>query len=214
MFDVSIHAKPKVSHASAIAHAQVAAHPIVIEAIVIGAVTERHAARRRRCVGVQFVTVSGVAGDRIVVHVHVVIQHKWQFVAIRVDGRWRSLRLTNDNAPTESSTIVEDPIVGYFRIVVPAVQEDPSASLRAIGEGNTVYARRVAEEVGLVEPRRHVAVPASASSVVEWNAAGIVQGVAVRSVVVLQALGENGDRRTFVGSHERRFLQQLGNVSV
>ena len=74
VLDVAVPAEPDVSEAAAVAGAHVAADPVVVELIVVGAGAEADAARARRRGREQFVADGGVLRDRVVVHVHVQVE--------------------------------------------------------------------------------------------------------------------------------------------
>ena len=71
VLDAAIPDESQLRNASAITGAQVAAHPVVVELVVVGAGAEGDAARSRRSSREQFIALGRVRRDRVVVHVHV-----------------------------------------------------------------------------------------------------------------------------------------------
>ncbi len=67
MRDIAVIDEPFVREAAAVARAQVAAHPVVVEVVVVGSRAERYAARRRGRAGEELVAVRGIGSHRVVV---------------------------------------------------------------------------------------------------------------------------------------------------
>ena len=84
VLDVAVVAEPEVTDAAAVTGAQVAAHPVVVELVVVGAGAEADAARARRRGREQLVAGRGVQRDVVVVHVHVQVEAVRQ---LRLAGR-------------------------------------------------------------------------------------------------------------------------------
>ena len=76
VLDVSIIDEPVVGEATAVTAAQIAAHPVVVEFVIVGAGAEGDSAGRRRSGRVQFVAVGRIADDIVVVHVHVMSEQQ------------------------------------------------------------------------------------------------------------------------------------------
>ena len=76
MLDVAVIAEPEVRDAAPVTHAQIAAHPVVIKLVVVGAVAEGDTTSRCRRVGVQFVAIGSVKCDRVVMYVHMVVEQE------------------------------------------------------------------------------------------------------------------------------------------
>ena len=150
--------------------ADVAAHPVVVELVVVVAGAEGGAAAARQRAGEQLIAERGVVGDAVVVHVDVQLQAirqvrdrsrlpSWQEGAHRAQSpapvppttpgseRIGELTLANADAARERARIVVDPVVGDLQVMRPAVHEDAAAALGAVGDGQTIDARRVAIEV-------------------------------------------------------------------
>ena len=71
VLDVAVVAEADVPEAAAVAAAQVAAHPVVVELVVVGAGADADAAGARRRGREQLVAGGGVQRDVVVVHVDV-----------------------------------------------------------------------------------------------------------------------------------------------
>ena len=71
MLNAAIPDEPELRNASAITGAQVAANPVVVELVVVGARAEGHATRSRRSRREQLIALGGVRRDRVVVNVHI-----------------------------------------------------------------------------------------------------------------------------------------------
>ncbi len=142
-----------------------------------------------------------------------------------IEARRRRLSVPNDDTAAKGSPIAEDPVIGDFQVIAPAMDENTTAALGTVGEADAVDSRWVTEIVGRVELGCGVAVPQPvvvtvvrrcASVGVEVDAAALsrVRGAAVGSIVVLDAFRKSSNCRAFVGSHKRGFLQQLQNIPV
>src|ERR1700737_1981681 len=92
-------------------------------------------------------------------HVHIRVVPECYLLRAR-NGPVSSLRLADGDATRESSGIGFDPVIGDFRGMVPAVEENTPTALRTVGDGQAIDARWVTEEV------RHVR---TISGVVERN---------------------------------------------
>src|SRR5207253_1973146 len=159
VLDVAVVADPEVAEPAAIPAAQIAAHPVVVELVVVGAGADADAARSRRRGGEQLVAGGRVQRDIVVldVHVHVmaVRQHDTRYRALlaragsRVGGapldvRGRIFALTYVDTAGERAGVVGDPVVRDLQVMPPAVHPDAAATLRAVLDGEAVDARRVA----------------------------------------------------------------------
>src|ERR1700681_205158 len=88
------------------------------------------------------------------------------------------------------------------------MEEDSSAALRTIGKSHAVNARWVALEVAGISRAVY-------SAVRKRSAYAICQAVRIGlSINILYALGQRRNARAFVGSHQRRFLQEFSDVAV
>src|ERR1700730_13206930 len=134
-------------------------------------------------------------------HVHIRVVPECYLLRAR-DGPVSSFRLADGDATRESSGIGFDPVIGDFREMVPAVEEDTPTALRTVGEGHAIDARWVAKEV------RHVR---TIGGVVERNRDNASAG---NGSSILHSFRQDRNARAFVGSHERRFLQQFRNISI
>ncbi len=210
MLDIAVVAEAVVGHAAAITAAQIAADPVVVELVVVGARAERHPAGRAWRGGVQFVAEGTVSGDGVVMHVHIFVEQERQLGGAG-DGPVGDLGLAYGEAAGEGSGIAEDPVIGDLHVVVPAVEEDAATALRAVGEAHAVDARRVAQEVARVFRAIGRAVGERRANAVRRAVAG-AGGRAGR--VVLHAFGEDRDGRAFVGTHQRRLLQNFRQIAV
>ncbi len=159
--DVAVVAQPEVGKAAAITRADVAANPVVLEQVVVGTGAEADSAGRHWRGGVQFVAVSSILGDVVVVHVHVLVVTEGQRLRAG-DGRIRGFRLADGDTTRQRAGVGVNAVVGDFNGMVPAVDEDTAAALGTIRDAQTVNARRVAEEVARVDehPRAGTRVPA------------------------------------------------------
>ncbi len=162
-----------MTHATAVACAQVAADPVVVDQVTVGARADRDAAGARGRAGEQRVTDRRVVRDRVVMHVHVHVQlernlrvrcgsvrdrrtqRRRRCDAVAADravievGR-RRLAITHVDAARERAVIGEHPRIGDLEVVRPAVDEHAAATLRAVGDADTIDTRRVAVEIGCV----------------------------------------------------------------
>ena len=68
-------------------------------------------------------------------------------VRVTRDDRIREFAKTDRDTAGDRSSVREHTVVRDFEIVVPAVHEDAATALRAVGDGETVDTRRVAEEI-------------------------------------------------------------------
>src|SRR2546427_12379044 len=100
-------------------------------------------------------------------HVHIGVVQVRANLAIGIDERtpvnstirWiHKLSLADGDASGRSPAIGEDPVVGDFQVMVPAVGEDSSAALRTVGEADAIDARWIAKEIAhesaIAESRR------------------------------------------------------------
>ena len=71
VLDIAVLDFPEVSDPAALTSAEVAAHPVVVELVVVVAGAEGRAAAARERGGEQFVAEGGVVRDHVVMHVHV-----------------------------------------------------------------------------------------------------------------------------------------------
>ena len=159
-------------------------------------------------------------------HVDIVVEQERQLreTGHIVSRRWR-LGLADDDTAAECAAIVEDAVVGDFQIMAPTVYEDATAPLGTIGNAQTIDPRWVAQEVGDVELGRGVAVAQTIVEPIVGDCTGTAverdtachrlgRGAAVGSIVVLQAFGQNGNRRAFVGAHQGGLLQKLCDIAI
>ena len=232
--------KPAVRHSAGVAGTQVAAHPVVIDHVAVGAGAESDAAGRRWRARIQGVSDRRVAGDHVVVHFHVPVEAvpdlqvppgPWRIPDARAAADWRvtdderirELAVADGDAAGQRAVVGADARVGDFQVVVPAVRADRAAALRAVDHGDAVDARRVAQEVA-------GAVVAS----VRLRGAGGAVGRAGGEVLIprreaaggagtpevgavgrnANAAGEHGDAGTLIGAHQRGLLQHLREVAV
>src|SRR5437879_13631957 len=93
VFDVTIVAEPKVTDAAAVTGAQVAADPIVVELVVVGAGAEADATCPRRRGRDQIAADGGVQGDIVVmnayIHVLPVRQYSIRYRSVLAGARSR-----------------------------------------------------------------------------------------------------------------------------
>ena len=129
-------------HTTAIARTQVAANPVVVELIVVGTGAEGDATAARGRKRIQRVAHRSVAGDCVVVHVHVLVRAVARLLAIDQARRRekegfspthdiskRKLGGTHDNSAGRRAMVAVNPVIGNLRVVVPAMHEDRTAAL-------------------------------------------------------------------------------------
>src|SRR5271165_3991133 len=185
VFDVAVVAESQVSDAAAVTAAQIAADPVVVELVVVGAGADAHAASPRRGAGEQLVAGGRVQRDIVVMNVDVQVLAVWQLrteyraelaggrrvgdelsrctpdgeALLGHDGdRYGELTLAKVDAARERSGIAVNPVVGDLQVMVPAVDEDAAATLRTLSDGQPIDARRVAHEVTGVGVRNDPAI--------------------------------------------------------
>ena len=100
MLDVAVLDEPEVGNSAAVTGAQVAAHPVVVELVVVGARAEGDAARARRSGREQFVALRSVRRDRVVVDVHVQVEAVRQLEYSRRCWSGRSPEPGSDRHPS------------------------------------------------------------------------------------------------------------------
>ena len=146
---------------AAVARAQVAADPVVVELIIVGTGAEADTAGRRGRARKQRVASRSVVGDRVVMHGHAGVHSVRELSAGRRGGRdseWNRIDSTRDvggrelahahnDTARQRPVVGVDPVVGDLHVVVPAVQEDATAALRAVDDTEAVDARGIAAEV-------------------------------------------------------------------
>src|SRR5262249_33250348 len=142
----------------------------------------------------------------------------------------RELALTNVDAARERTRIVLDAVVGDLDVVTPAMYEDGTTTLRAVGDRQTIDARRVAHEVAgeripgvaavIARSRVEGSVRVEMSRNVLEQRSGRGEATRLRTVrpgvgpVEVEALGQHRDASAFQSTHERGLLQQFGEVAV
>src|SRR5207248_10859012 len=146
VLDVAVVAEPKVAEPAAIAGAQIAAHPVVVELVVVRAGADADAARSCRRGGEQLVAGRRVQRDIVVldghVHVKAVRQHGTRYRAFlaraggRVGGvplevRGTKFALTHADTAGERAGVVGDPVVRDLQLMPPAVQDRKSTRLNS-----------------------------------------------------------------------------------
>src|SRR5262249_30684188 len=152
--------------------AQVSAHPVVLELVIVGAGAERSATATRQSSGEQFITERRIARDVVVVYVHVHIQAvrqvrvenrdpqaRWRIVGHKLSDRSKRTRgaflidncesdgefaLADADAARERTSVVVNAIVGDLQVVRPSVDEHAAAALGAVPDGEPVNRRWVA----------------------------------------------------------------------
>ncbi len=155
--------EPKLRHPGAVTGRQVAAHPVVIELVIVIARTEGDAAGTRSRGREQLITLGRVVRDIVVVHVHFHVKAERQLgvggkTSIRPAGTRlridcprevavRMLSLAHRDTARQRSLVVVDAVVRDLQIVSPAVHKDAAAALGAVGHCQAVDARGVALEV-------------------------------------------------------------------
>ena len=170
VLDVAVVDESEVSDTSAFTRADVSAHPVVVELVVVGAGAEGGAAAARQGAGEQFIAERGVAGDVVVVHVDVQVQavrqvlyrlpccsgrkeaHRARTAPIGPAGwlpvdnrdRYREFTLADADSARERTGVVVDPVVGDLQVMVPAVDEDAAAALGAVPDREAVNRGRIA----------------------------------------------------------------------
>ena len=92
-------------------------------------------------------------------HSRLIVEERWYEVVIRVDGRSWNLYLAEPDATGDGSAIGEDPVVGHFEVVIPAVRIDAAAGL-TIGEAHAIDTR-----CGAIEVTRLVKIDAVGNNV-------------------------------------------------
>ncbi len=211
--DVAVVAEAEVRETATVATAEVAAHPVVVELVVVRTGAERHPARGGRRGRVDLVAVRRIVRDRVVVHVHIGVVHERQLRhAIHIDGAVGRLHLPNGDATGERASVARHTGVGDLQVMVPAMHEDPAAALRAVGEGDAVDARRVAQEVARVVVAVVRAVRERRADAVRGAVRIGLQAVGARHVA--HALGKHGHGRALIRAHQRRLHQQLAQIAV
>ena len=230
MLDIPVPDEPNVTDAAAVTRAHVPAHPVVVELVVVGTGAEGRPACPGRRSREQFVADGIVQRDRVVMDVHVQVKAVRQLqirdaaglagARIRVGRGPRQIpvgrfTLADVDAARQRADIVVHPVVGDFQVMRPGVREDTAAALGAVGDGQTIDARRVALEVARVRvgTRRKAIVGR------QNHGAGRESGFRAASVIArgaegIHALGQDRDSSSFVRSHQGRLLQQLGQVAV
>ena len=224
---------------AAIARGEVAAHPVVVELVVVGTRAEGDATCGRRRARIQGVADGRVVRDRVVVDLHAPVEPipgllavdqaacrlvgNGRVVGVADDERIRELALADGDAAGERAVVAPDARVGDFQIMVPGMREDRSAALRAVDHAQAVDARRIAEEVAgaVVEPvrasraRRAVRGAGREIGVPGWEDAFVSRapeiGAAGRQP---NAAAENRDAGSFIGAHDGGLLQLLRQVAV
>ena len=211
--DLAVVAEAKVRDTAAVAPADVAAHPVVVELVVVRSGAEGHPTRRGRRGRVDLVPVRRIAGDRVVVHVHIVVVQERQLchAICAADGAINRLHLPDGDAAGECARIAHYTVIGDLQVVVPAVHEDATAALRAVGERDAIDARRVAHEVA----REVVAVSRAVCERVADAVPGTLRIICQRPARHFpHALGKHGNGRPFIGPHQRRLHQQFAKIAV
>ncbi len=142
------------------------------------------------------------------IHIRVIAERNLGHAVRAAYGPVRHFHLANRDPPGERAGIAEDAVVGNLHVVVPAVQEDAATALGAVGEGNAIDARRVAEEVAGI-------VCAILCACRQRHADAICDAIGVGlSTDVLHAFPQNRNRRAFVGTHQRGLYQKLAQIAV
>ena len=237
MLDGAVVAEPDVPDAAAVTGAQIPAHPVVAELVVVRTVAERHPARPRRCRREQFVADGHVRRDRVVVHVHVQVQAVLQLgtrgqaglalagARIRVGGApdrvaGRKLALADIDATRERSRVVGDPVVGDLDVVPPAVHEDAATPLGAVGDAQAVDGRGVAPEVAAERIGRIRAARGAIGGRQQRRASRESAGgrrpdsERIRPWRIFHSSRQHCDGGPFQRAHQAGLLQQLGQVPV
>src|SRR5512135_606890 len=70
-----------------------------------------------------------------------------ELAAIGGKGRLGELALVDGDTASQRSMVAVDTVVGYLQTMAPPVHEDATATLRTVGDGDAVNARRVAQEI-------------------------------------------------------------------
>ena len=216
VLDVAVVAEAKVRDAAAVPAAEVPAHKIVLELVVVGAGAEGDTSGRGWRRRVDFVAVGCIQCDRVVMHVHKLVVSEWQFrhVVHRRDVCGRNLDLAHSYSAGEGTGVSMHTVVGNLQVMSPAVNQDTAAALRAVCEANSIDTRRIAQEVAARIRIRGIRIGAAIRRC-QRHAVRRVQRIAdARSVGVQQSLGEHCDSGTLVSSHEGRFLQHSRQIAV
>src|SRR5205085_7065470 len=187
VLDVAVVAEPRVGEPAAIPGAQIAAHPVVVELVVVRSGADADAARSCRRAGEQLVTGGRVQRDIVVldshVHIKAVRQHDARYRAflaragsrgggVALEVRGRIFALADADTAGERAGVVGDPVVRDLQLMPPAVYPDAAATLRAVLDGQAVDARRVAIEVARVRIRCSPAPVARVGAAVHQDRAG------------------------------------------
>ena len=212
----------EVSEAASVTRAQVSAHPVVVEAVIVGAGAERDTtAARGRC-REQFVAFGRVHRHRIVVNLHEAVKAIGQLrirgqanIALararsRVDRTRqvciRMFSLANGDTAGQGSLVIANSVIGDFQVMCPAVSEDAATTLRTVTDGQAVNTRRVAHEVA---GKAAVGAAASQQGRIVWER---IRRERIRAETY--ALRQYGDARSFIGAHQSWLLQLLRQVAV
>ena len=240
MLDVAVVAEAEVTEAAAVAGAQVAADPVVVELVVVGAGAEADAACPRRRGREQFVAGGGVQRDVLLCTFTFMLKQYgscrfgrircWLLAGarIRVQRRCpRGRRPENSPWPTlmppdSVPALLWMRLLAILQIMAPGVHEDAAAALRAVGDCQAIDARRIAPEVARerVDVDAYRAVPCPQSVVLLVSSVVPVGNVVGPLPIVGFAAMEcsrpcqHRNARSFVGAHQRGLLQQLGQVAV
>ena len=186
--DRAVLAEADVADATAIGGAVVAAHPVVVDHVAIGAAADRDAAARAAGAGGGL--DRSVLGDGVVMDLHVAVVAQAHHVVVRV-GRQRcefEVGHADAHAAVQRAGISEHAVVRDLEPVCPAVHIDAAAGV-ATGDAQSVYARCGAQEVAI---RHGLAVSADR---------------AARALRFGQVLREHGDARALFGAEHRRLEQ-------
>src|ERR1700730_1989518 len=146
-------------------------------------------------------------------YMNIVLEQERLLHAHGVYDRIGRLPLADIDAARECACVAVDTVIGNLQIVRPAVCEDTAAALRAVGDGDPVDSRWIAPEVaweGLA-----IVVASSQRARAGWEVSFRPgRSSAVLADTLVLALRQHRDSGTFIGTHQRGFLEQLREIAV
>ena len=151
MLDIAVLDFSEVNDTSAFTRAQVSAHPVVVELVIVGAGAEGRAAAACQSRREQLIAKRGVIRNVVVVQVGEHIQTVRQMLIVRESravaagarGRiggtslnnWgREFALAVADTTRKRSSVVVDTVVGDLQVMRPTMDEDTASTLGAVGD--------------------------------------------------------------------------------
>ena len=148
IYNLAALAEADVADAAAVRRAVVAADPVVVDAVAVGAGADRHTAARTAVAGRAF--DGAVPGDRVVVNLDILVVAERRHIALGVGRQAFQLQIRNadPHATVEGAGVAVDAVIGDLQVVRPAVDVDAAAGVAA-GHADAVDARGGAQEVAV-----------------------------------------------------------------